>query len=260
MVQAETTEAMRNAEVITAMGMLPDLARRWRRTQAQAHRDASSAACASPRASPRSSRTARMAFQIGIVTAGAILVINDAATAGTIIAASVLTGRLLLPFEQLVDGWRQWVDAFAARRAAARRHRVGRRRPRHRGFEIALGPPRRSTASPTSPAPTRARSCATSPSDVGAGELLGIVGPSGAGKSTLARMLVGIWRPTAGGVYLDGQSTFAHERASFGRAVGYLPQEPSLFTATVRREHRPLRRGRMARRSSPPPAPPASTS
>jgi ATP-binding cassette subfamily C protein len=65
------------------------------------------------------------------------------------------------------------------------------------------------------------------------GTLLGIIGPSGAGKSTLARLIVGIWAPTTGGIYLDGQSTFLHERGSFGEAVGYLPQEPLLFDATV---------------------------
>jgi ATP-binding cassette subfamily C protein len=231
LVQAETTEAMRNAEVITAMGMLPDLARRWRRTQGEAIGVIESGLRIA-KALGSVVRTTRMAFQIGIITAGAMLVINEAVTAGTIIAASVLMGRLLLPFEQLVDGWRQWVDAFAARDRlkavtdAGAAHRAGE------GFEIASGrlAVDRLTYVPGADARPVLRNVSF---EIDTGSLLGVVGPSGAGKSTLARMLVGIWQPTAGGVYLDGQSTYTHERASFGRAVGYLPQEPTLFTATV---------------------------
>ena len=66
------------------------------------------------------------------------------------------------------------------------------------------------------------------------GELVGVIGPSGAGKSTLARLVIGLWPATAGGVFLDGQSTYLHERASFGAAVGYLPQEPQLLDGSVR--------------------------
>ncbi len=231
MVQAETTEAMRNAEVITAMGMLPDLARRWRRTQAEAIvvverglRIAKGLAALV--------RTARMAFQIGIITVGAMLVINEAVTAGTIIAASVLMGRLLLPFEQMVDGWRQWVDALSAVDRLKQITQTGAADRATEGFEIVSGRlvVDRLTYVPGEDARPVLRNVTFS---VGAGELLGIVGPSGAGKSSLARMLVGVWRPTAGGAYLDGQSTFIHERGSFGRAVGYVPQEPTLFTATV---------------------------
>lgn len=231
MVQAETTEAMRNAEVITAMGMLPDLARRWRRTQAEATatierglRLAKGLAAVV--------RTTRMAFQIGIITAGALLVINDAVSAGTIIAASVLMGRLLLPFEQLVDGWRIWVDAIAAAQRLKAITDAGAADRATEGFEIGSG---RITADRlTYVTGAESRPLLRNVSfEVASGELLGIVGPSGAGKSTLARMLVGIWKPTAGGIFLDGQSTYAHERASFGRAVGYLPQEPTLFSASV---------------------------
>ena len=231
LVQAETAEALRNAEVITAMGMLPALARRWRRTQGEAIETAERGLRVAKGLSSLI-RTTRMAFQIGIITTGALLVIQDAATAGTIIAASMLTGRLLLPFEQLVDGWRQWVDALAAGARLRDMIETGATDRARDGFEIASG---RLTVDRLTYVPdAQSRPLLRNVSfEIGAGELLGIVGPSGAGKSTLARMLVGIHRPTAGGVLLDGQPAWLHERGAFGRAVGYLPQDAALFSATV---------------------------
>jgi len=65
---------------------------------------------------------------------------------------------------------------------------------------------------------------------VRAGEVVGLLGPNGAGKTTTFYMMVGMAVPTAGGVFLDGESISAlpmHLRAR--RGIAYLPQESSVF-------------------------------
>ncbi len=66
--------------------------------------------------------------------------------------------------------------------------------------------------------------------EVCAGEVVGLLGPNGAGKTTSFHMIVGLTRPDAGRVFLDGTDVTRlpmYERAR--RGVGYLPQEPSVF-------------------------------
>lgn len=65
------------------------------------------------------------------------------------------------------------------------------------------------------------------------GSIVAIVGASGGGKSTLLRLLVGLHRPSAGGVYLDGHATCQWDRRDFARHVGFLPQEPLLARGTA---------------------------
>ena len=224
--------AMRHAEVIEAMGMLNAFTRRWQISQ-QRMLERLNRGNARAKAIAAASKSARMILQIAMIATGAVLVIDRAASPGSIIAASIIMGRLLAPFEQLIEGWRQWIFAATAYRRLSEvlsSHDSGRQRialPRPDGKLVV---DRMSFVPPGTEKPVlKGISFTLEP-----GEVLGVIGPSAAGKSTLARLLVGVWEPTAGGVYLDGHNVFLWERENFGRYVGYVPQSISLLDGTIR--------------------------
>ncbi|MEP6573667.1 MAG: ABC transporter transmembrane domain-containing protein, partial [Gemmatimonadota bacterium] len=66
------------------------------------------------------------------------------------------------------------------------------------------------------------------------GEVVAVVGPSGAGKTTLASLLVRFWDVTEGRILLDGVDIRSLRLADLRGTVGLVPQEPALFSGTVR--------------------------
>ncbi len=66
------------------------------------------------------------------------------------------------------------------------------------------------------------------------GRMLGVVGPPGSGKSTLLSLVPRLYDPCAGRVTLDGIDLRALDPAELRRQVAYVPQEPFLFSGTVR--------------------------
>jgi ABC-2 type transport system ATP-binding protein len=65
--------------------------------------------------------------------------------------------------------------------------------------------------------------------EVRAGEVIGLLGPNGAGKSTLMKIVVGILRPTSGSVSVSGYD-IVKDPEEAKKVVGYLPENPSLYT------------------------------
>ena len=226
-----TEMSLRNAEVLRAMGMVSGLLQRWGRDRARMiERQVS----ASDRAATTQSiiKFLRMAMQSVILGVGAYLVINRMTTAGAMFAASILLGRALQPVEQTVA---QWSALLSARAAFFRiRDLLLAGPPGERSLILPRPKGHLAVESVHYMAPGNARLLVRNASfRLEAGDALGIIGASGAGKSTLARLIVGVLRPNSGVVRLDGADVSIWPRESFGRYVGYLPQDIELFADTV---------------------------
>ena len=221
---------VRNAEVVSALGMLPAVTQRWAKLN-------DAALLEQMRASRIGgsftgwTKFARQFIQIAMLAVGAFLVVAQDVTAGVMIAATILLGRALAPVETLVAGWRSLVEA---RNAWRRLHDAA-------DGQSAGG--RRHAAAGAAKAELELEGVAFRLGDkvilrgvsfkLAAGESLGLIGPSASGKSTLARLIVGVWKPAAGVVRLDGADVAAWPRENLGPHLGYLPQDVELFGGTV---------------------------
>jgi ATP-binding cassette, subfamily B, bacterial len=66
------------------------------------------------------------------------------------------------------------------------------------------------------------------------GKAYALVGPTGGGKTTTASLMARLYDPTGGFVFLDGQDIRSIAPDDRSRRIGFIPQEPFLFTGTVR--------------------------
>lgn len=224
--------AVRNADAIAAMGMLPALARRWRESVAGGARLQTSASDVSGSIAAFA-KVVRFGLQVAMLGVGAWLVLGHEMTPGGMIAAAVILARGLAPLEQLITAWRALVGA----RTAWRRLRELMDRAQERGEGASLPRPAgRVEVEQVGYVPPGVRDPVLRQVSfrLAPGEALGIAGPSGAGKTTLVRLLVGSLAPTAGHVRLDGADMTAWPDPDRGRYVGYVPQTVELFAGTVR--------------------------
>jgi ATP-binding cassette subfamily B protein len=66
------------------------------------------------------------------------------------------------------------------------------------------------------------------------GKTYALVGPTGGGKTTTAMLMARLYDPTSGTVYLDGRDIRSHTPADRAAKIGFILQEPFLFSGTVR--------------------------
>ncbi|TXN26099.1 type I secretion system permease/ATPase [Methylobacterium sp. WL30] len=221
----------RNAEVLAALGMQGRFQARW----AGANRDYMDAQQRNADVAGglgAVSKVFRMALQSGVLALGAWLVIQGQATAGIIIASSILVSRALAPAELAIANWKGFVQARQSwARLSDLLARIPAGQPRH-GLPA---PSRTLTVEAVTIAPPGSQRPVVGEVSFAlkAGQGLGVIGPSASGKSSLIRALIGVWPPLRGKVRLDGAALDQWEPADLGPHLGYLPQEAELFAGTI---------------------------
>lgn len=222
----------RGAEAICAMGMNDAVVANWQR---QAARGLALQETAQTRSAilTGATRSLRLLLQVATVAVGAWLALEHQLSAGGLIAVSLLSQRTLVPFDQMMNLWKQLVSA---RDAYHRLSLLMRLVTLPQGATVLPAPRGRLTVeglylSFGKPSNPILRNITF---EIQPGESLGIIGPSAAGKSTLGKALAGVFPPSMGTVRLDGQEIFRWGRAEVGQYIGYLPQQVDLFAGTLK--------------------------
>ena len=183
-------------------------------------------------------RVLRTGLQSAVLGVGAYLVIQQEATAGIIIASSILTGRALAPIDLAIANWKGFVSARQGwRRLDQLLAALPALAPR-----LELPPPAQVRLSRVWLSPARRQNLVVHDINFAlkAGSAAGIVGPSASGKSSLVRAIVGVWpRPAAACGSTEQPST------SGRRLRGPPHRIPAAGRRAVRgndcAEHRPVR-------------------
>ena len=221
----------RNAEVLVAMGMSGRLTKRWTDAN-EKYLSGNQRASDVTGGLGAIAKVMRMMLQSAVLAVGAYLVIYQEATAGIIIAGSILSARALAPVDLAIAHWKGFV---AARQSWHRLNRLLETMPAQIQQTLLQNPSKRLSVEAVSIVPPGDQRLIVQ--DVNfvleAGMGLGVIGPSGSGKSSLVRALVGVWQPVRGKVRLDGAALDQWSSDILGRHVGYLPQDVELFGGTV---------------------------
>ena len=226
---------VRNAETLRAMGMMGNAIAAWGRQHAPSLA-ASDDVTRINALFAGISRFLRLGLQIAMLGTGGLLVLRGEMTAGMIFASSIISGRGLQPIDQVIGGWRQFVEVRAAwqrfvkategRKADKQRTELPSPTGRIDVEGLVYFAP---NAGPDAK-PIIKRLTFKIPN----GGVVGVIGPSGAGKSTLARLLVGAIQARAGVVRIDGADIRNWDPEALGRHVGYLPQDVELLPGSIR--------------------------
>ena len=175
---------------------------------------------------------------VGIATlaVGVYLVGDNQLTTGALVACTIIAGRALAPLSTVASLFTRVYQSMSALAALNKIMEAPRERPRDHSFvhrPALAGDMRFQDVVFKYPA-SELDSLSGVTFAIKAGQRVGIIGRIGSGKSTLAKLLVALYQPQQGSILVDGIDIRSIDPIDLRRAVGYLPQNITLFEGTVR--------------------------
>lgn len=223
-----TASALRNADIVRSMGMIGNMVSGWGKIN-QRVLGLQTVASAKAGGIKAVSTSARMGLQVMVYAIGAYLATTNEATAGIMIAGSIIMGKALSPLDQAMATYKNSINAWQSYKKLG--VLLDRKQPSE---HMRLPDPTGAITVENLYFAAQGRPIIKGISfRMAAGQSLAIIGPSASGKSSLCKLLLNIWQPTAGKVRLDAADIANWDPEKLGPFIGYLPQDVELFAGTL---------------------------
>jgi ATP-binding cassette subfamily C protein LapB len=241
-VQAETAarhgvlvESLVGLETVRALGAESRLQARWERLVASSARSGEAVHHWSSLALTLSN-TAQNLASLLIVVWGVFLVLGSQITMGALVAATMLSGRVLSPVANVAAVVMRATRTLHALRAVDRLMRLETERPAGRAFtarEVAQGTVHFDAVSFRYPG-SETDALQDVSFSVKGGESIGIIGRIGSGKTTIGRLVDGFYEADRGRVLIDEIDIRQYAPADLRRGIGFVMQDCELFQGSLR--------------------------
>jgi ATP-binding cassette, subfamily C, bacterial LapB len=233
--QAMLIETLTGMDTIKAVSAEGAAQRKWEQIIGEQNRLSLSSRILSAAIVNQSSFFQQAAY-IGVVIVGVYLIADRSLTTGGLIACALLTNRMLSPLSQVASLITRYFQAKEALAGIDNIMNLPVERPPGKSFvhrpgfqgdiefrNVTFSYPEQEVAALTNVS-FRIRS----------GERVGIIGRIGSGKTTIEKLLLGLYDPTRGSIWIDGIDLQQIDPADLRHNIGYVPQDVMLFHGSVR--------------------------
>lgn len=233
--QATLIETLSGIETIKALAAESPVQRRWEQTVGEAGRLGTRGKLLATIIVNLAQLIQQLAYVL-VIIGGVYLISNNVLTVGGLIAVSILTTRALLPFAQVAGLITRYFQTLQALRGVDNIMRQPLERPvgvnfvHHEQFFGDIEFRNVTFAYPGQDVPALKNVSFR----IKRGERIAFIGRIGSGKTTLEKLLLGLYQPSEGSIWVDGIDLRQIDPANLRHNIGHVPQDVMLFHGSIR--------------------------
>lgn len=233
--QSVLVEALTCIDTIKAMGAEGPMQRKWEQIIGESGRLGITTKLMSSAIINLTMLIQQLAYVV-VIIAGVYQIADHTLTVGGLIASTIFTSRILAPFAQIAGLITRYFQTIQALRNIDKIMNLPVERPPRQSF----------VHRPTFQGDIEFRgvtfnypgqeipALANVSFKIAQGERIGIIGRIGSGKTTIEKLLLGLYQPTEGAIWIDGIDLQQIDPADLRRNVGHVPQDLTLFFGNVK--------------------------
>jgi ATP-binding cassette, subfamily C, bacterial LapB len=228
-------ESLSGIETVRATGAESRMQTAWERSVAATARSGEDVHFWSSLALTISS-SAQQITSMMLVVIGVFLILDGKITMGALVAANMLSGRVLAPISSLASVITRATQTISALRSIDRLMSLERERPPGRTYvarKIEQGAISFDNVSFAYPG-SKENALEKVSFKIAAGERVAIIGRVGSGKTTVGRLLSGFYEPLEGSIAVDGIDSRQYDPADLRAGIGFVMQDTDLFFGKLR--------------------------